>query len=197
MLRRPGVQVRAFSALHPFQSVRKLPPGHHCPAFSVRPISTPANSKVHRKAADLGQQIGYLLPNRMVASGSDFEKFQCSLLNRLPEQERGGWRRASLPVLKADAFHAEHTGRSACATDRSGEFTSPFDMKKPEPATRRTRCERCCPGSWGAYIQANVCATREPCWDPARSAFGVRSRSCRFPPLPCTGIKQEPKPGKR
>jgi hypothetical protein len=35
---------------------------------------------------------------------------------------------ALLPVPKAEAFHAEHTGKSACAT-----------VKKPEPAMDRTR----------------------------------------------------------
>jgi hypothetical protein len=34
---------------------------------------------------------------------------------------------ALLPVPKADAFHAEHTGKSACAT-----------LQKPEQATDRT-----------------------------------------------------------
>jgi hypothetical protein len=57
LLRGPGVQVRGFSALHLFQSARRSPPCHNCPAFSVRPISTHANSRNQRKAADLGQQV--------------------------------------------------------------------------------------------------------------------------------------------
>ena len=47
---------------------------------------------------------------------------------------------ALLPVPKADAFYAEHTGKSACAT-----------VKKPEQATDRTRrLKRCWPCLWGA-----------------------------------------------